>query len=298
MESTPRERRGERKLARAAATKARHQAFEALQRKLAVPPNTSEEAAERWDQFYKTKQALFKDRHLLRAEFPEMMSDSVRTNPSTHVPPLQPLRELRERDLECDLTMLEVGCGVGNGVFPVLRANRRIYALAFDYSIRAIHVMKKHDEYRTDRVKAFQADLAEPETYVKLIQNEVKTGVDFVTALWTLSALPPGIQQDQAAEGVATVMKPGGLLFLRDYAHGDMREEKFTKSGRKLQDKLYLRGDGTYAYFFDALELKLLFEKVGLITEVCQVVEREVHNRKAVVCMKRRWIHAKFRKPG
>lgn len=296
------EMRGDRKRARAAATTARREAQENLRQQLSAPPATSADAALRWDQFYTTKPSLFKDRHLLRAEFPEMMSQHARENPREHVPPLKPApSNALPRDTHCDLTLVEAGCGVGNGIFPVLRANDRLFAYAFDYSVKAVDIVKKNEEYRTDRVKAFQADLSNAESYVNVIKKELPEGTDFVTALWTLSALPPGEQQRAAATGLASLLKAGGLLFVRDYAAGDMREVKFTQRGQAVEcvessGRLFLRGDGTFAYFFEVEEMRKLLEAVGLICETCEYVNREVRNRKEDMLMRRRWIHAKFRK--
>lgn len=307
-DSTPQSRmtgemRGDRKRARAAATTARREAQEKLSQELSTPPATSADAALRWDEFYKTKPSLFKDRHLLRAEFPEMMSEHARDNPREHVPPLQPAPSDAPlpRDPHCDLTLVEAGCGVGNGIFPVLRANYRLFAYAFDYSAKAVDIVKKNEEYRTDRMKAFQADLSNPGSYINVIKKEMPEGTDFVTALWTLSALPPGEQQRAAATGLASLLKTGGLLFVRDYAEGDMREVKFTQRGQGVEcvegsGRLFLRGDGTFAYFFEAEELRKLLEASGLICETCEYVDREVYNRKEQMLMRRRWIHAKFRK--
>lgn len=294
--------RGDRKRARAAATIARRQEQERLRQQLATPPATSAEAASRWDDFYKTKPSLFKDRHLLRTEFPEMMSEHARQHPREHVPRLQPSSNPNlQRDPKCVQTLVEAGCGVGNGVFPVLRANDRLFAYAFDYSQTAIELMRKNEEYRRDRVNAFQADLSQPETYVNLIRREVPHGAEFVTALWTLSALPPGDQQRAAVRGLAGLLKAGGMLFLRDYAVGDMRELKFRERGQHAdsangQSRLFLRGDGTYAYFFQADELRMLLEETGLICEKCEYVDREVHNRKENMFMRRLWVQATFMK--
>lgn len=45
-------------------------------------------------------------------------------------------------------TMLELGCGVGNAVFPLLEDNRGLYVIAVDLSTRAIDILKQHPMYR------------------------------------------------------------------------------------------------------------------------------------------------------
>lgn len=44
-------------------------------------------------------------------------------------------------------TLLELGCGVGNSVFPLLEENRGLYVIAVDLSSRGIELLKQHPMY-------------------------------------------------------------------------------------------------------------------------------------------------------
>lgn len=52
---------------------------------------------------------------------------------------------------------------------------------------------------------------------------------------------------------IASILKPNtGKVFFRDYAVGDLAEERLQKQGRqkKLGPNFYVRGDGTTCHYF------------------------------------------------
>lgn len=82
------------------------------------------EAKKNWDLFYKRNSThFFKDRHWITKEFPEL------------------LQVISEIDLSRPV-LLEVGCGVGNTMFPLLEENTALFFHACDFSPRAIQFVK------------------------------------------------------------------------------------------------------------------------------------------------------------
>ncbi|KCV72358.1 hypothetical protein H696_01751 [Fonticula alba] len=59
--------------------------------------------------------------------------------------------------------LLEVGCGVGNFLFPMLSLNPHLRAYACDISPRAVNFVQQHAAFRADRVTAFVADASQAE---------------------------------------------------------------------------------------------------------------------------------------
>lgn len=289
---------------------------EAAAAESARPPPSQEHA---WDSFYGTnRNSFFKDRHVLRSLLPELMPQEVRDDPKKHVPKLSFREELDcgtagggERDVKSGpegkgegdaLVFVEAGCGVGNALFPVLRASPRSFAYAFDFSAKAIELLKSSEEYHPSRALAFVADLAQPCQYLPRIGRPV----DYVVAVWALSALVPGAAMRAAVAGLAGLLRPGGCLLFRDYADGDMRMQAFGRrdEGKVWGDgaeegieRLYRRGDKTWAYFFQVGEVSRLMKEAGLEIVECRVEERISHNRKNGVVMSRRWLVGRFRKP-
>lgn len=89
-------------------------------------------------------------------------------------------------------------------------------------------------------------------------------------------------------------LKPNGCFLFRDYGRFDMAQLRF-KPGKCISDNQYLRGDGTFAYFFSEDEIENLFNKTGLMRKEWIYVDRRLQtNRFKKLKMFRVYIQAKF----
>lgn len=290
------EQKGERRRRRHEATQRRHEEHAALLESLRRPPTDTVEFAARWDKVY-TSAKPYKDRHVLRALLPDLVSESVQRDPKRHIPSLTHPSHVSTAPKQF---VLEVGCGTGSSIFPLLRANPSLHGLVFDISEAAIAALRASEEYCTHRLHAFRADACDAPSFSGVVAEKTNgNGCDFATLVWTLSAMDP-VLQAKCVAAVGQALKPGALVYLRDFACGDMRHVAFTEKhqiGVDGRHNLFLRGDGTYAYFFDAHEVKQLFEASGLYKcEECGYEQRQVENRKEGITMHRRWVVAKFRR--
>ncbi|KAK6288891.1 hypothetical protein POUND7_000432 [Theobroma cacao] len=120
-------------------------------------------------------------------------------------------------------------------------------------------------------------------------------GVDFITLIFTLSAVPLQTMPTAIRE-CFSVLKPGGLLLFRDYGLYDMTMLRF-KPEQRVRFREYMRSDGTRSYFFCPDNVRNLFICAGFIEleiEYCCVKSVNRRNGKS---MQRVWVHGKFQKP-
>jgi SAM-dependent methyltransferase len=297
-----------------------------------------EGAQEQWEVFYQRNQdRFFKSRRYLQLEFPELLppnptpdltqrkfpppvvarfgasaptsalpfysstpfpSSTSESSSSSFATPtcseeIAVLSEVERRNV------LEVGCGVGNTLFPILEINPHNFFYAFDFSASAIEIVKAHPLYtETSRCKAFVFDL----TSHSLPTQEQEPGfpsdgsIDIVLMIFVLSAVSPE-KMKTALNNVFRVMKPGGILLFRDYGLYDMTQMRFvSKGGRKLGENFYTRGDGTRTYFFSKEVAEELFTSSGFNTLHLEYDTRELRNRKRKISMYRVWLVGKFQK--
>lgn len=254
---------------------------------------------EAWNSFHHlhAKHAFFKERRYLVKEFPDLLaSDRV-------------------------LNILEIGCGTGSSVLPILRANKAAVVYGCDCSES---VLRRAQDLVQSTISSdgrcqfvpFLCDISIQRLPTWLCapcvdsegsiskdrvslendkQLQCTNGIDIVTMIFTLSSIPPKQMQHVIRE-CFSVLKPGGLVLFRDYGLYDMTMQRFSPTQR-VGERLYQRGDGTLTYFFTPEVLKKLFTEAGFVEEENYFCCVELRNRRRELPMKRVWIHAKFIKP-
>lgn len=94
---------------------------------------------------------------------------------------------------------MEVGCGVGNTVFPLLERNACCKFIMMDFSDKAIELVKQHTLYDEAKCKvittqytlisqAYVVDITEDKTFP---DDVAKGSVDVITLFFVLSTIHP-----------------------------------------------------------------------------------------------------------
>uniref|UniRef100_A0A4W3HUC3 tRNA N(3)-cytidine methyltransferase n=1 Tax=Callorhinchus milii TaxID=7868 RepID=A0A4W3HUC3_CALMI len=278
-----------------------------------------------WNDFYKIHDnRFFKDRHWLFTEFPELVPNCKqslvdKSQPQATAPdscedteskgckddrcPSQTcLGKAQTEPSETNINypgfsatfrILEVGCGAGNTVFPILKTNNdpAMFVYCCDFSSTAVEIVKMHPDYNPSRCFAFVHDLCDESDRYPVPDNSL----DIIILIFVLSAIHPDKMQ-AVISGLNRLLKPGGMILFRDYGRYDLAQLRF-KKGRCLSENFYVRGDGTRVYFFTQEGLEELFTSAGM-EKVQNLVDRRLQvNRGKQLTMYRVWIQCKYRKP-
>ncbi|KAK6646252.1 hypothetical protein PHAVU_L001632 [Phaseolus vulgaris] len=252
-----------------------------------------------WKQFHlrHASGTFFKERRYLLKEFPELLSS----------PP--------------NSKLLEVGCGNGSTALPILRDETLERAkeiisdasTSFQYRFRTFCCDISTNGFPTwlacypCRDKFLQkqsyclSDVREGNGlhFTNTYPSEDECcvgGVDFITLIFTLSAVPLD-RMPKSVKECFFVLKPGGMVFFRDYGLYDMTMLRFEQD-KRVGFREYMRSDGTRSYFFCLDAVRNLFLGAGfteLELEYCCV---KSINRQKGKCMQRVWVHGKFQKPA
>lgn len=228
------------------------------------------DAKKHWDLFYKRNETrFFKDRHWTTREFEELVGLGMAENG----------------------TLLEVGCGVGNFIYPLLEDGLKLKKIfACDLSPRAVDLVKRHELYDPEMVTVFQADVTAENCF-----SEIEFPIDVTTLIFILSAVHPE-KFKKVARNLYDVLNHNGIVLFRDYGLYDMAQLRF-KPGHKISDNFYMRQDGTRSYYFSVEEVQDLFKSVGFETLSCSYVHRRTVNVKENIDVPRIFVQAKFKKP-
>ncbi|XP_034186698.1 tRNA N(3)-cytidine methyltransferase METTL6 [Osmia lignaria lignaria] len=228
------------------------------------------DAKKHWDLFYKRNDTrFFKDRHWTTREFNELLG----------------LSSKEDRNV-----LLEVGCGVGNFVYPLVEDGlkfRKIFAC--DLSPRAVELMKNHMLYHPEKMNIFQTDI----TMENCFYN-VDCPVNVATLIFVLSAIHPD-KFRKVVKNLYNILHNGGVVLFRDYGLYDMAQLRF-KPGHKISDNFYMRQDGTRTYYFSMEEISKLFEHAGFKTLTCDYIQRRTVNLKEKIDVPRIFVQGKFEK--
>ncbi|GAB0191579.1 mRNA N(3)-methylcytidine methyltransferase METTL8 [Grus japonensis] len=180
--------------------------------------------------------------------------------------------------------ILEVGCGAGNSVFPILKVlcnTPGTFLYCCDFASGAVELVKSHSSYNSAWCSAFVHDVCD-DALPYPFPDEI---LDVILLVFVLSTIHPDRMQG-VVNRLAKLLKPGGMLLFRDYGRYDTAQLRF-KKGHCLSENFYVRGDGTRVYFFTKDEVWNMFNLAGL-TEVQNLVDRRLQvNRKKKVKMQR-----------
>lgn len=193
-----------------------------------------------------------------------------------------------------ELSILEVGCGTGSTAFPLLDqlVGQNISYTATDFSPRAVARILEAQQGKPLPVRlknAFCWDVVE-----SFPKEQLKSSYDVGISVFCLSALRPNAHL-QAMKNLFEVLKPGGVLLVRDYAEFDYAQ--FSKAEMPLGERLFQRKDKTLLYFFSPSYFQHLSTASGY-----SIVELAVHcvenlNRKTGLATRRCFLHSVLRKP-
>lgn len=252
-----------------------------------------------WNYFYKRNgDRFFKSRYWTRQEFSDLF--------------VQPNKLNDNADDKKMRYLLEIGCGCGDFVLPLigekapqnnkeeeqqdrLRLPSDMFVYCCDISDTAINLLKSDPRYGTQdplRIKAFVADVTQSLTDNNLKSELDNNYMDFITMIFVLSALDPR-NFARVISNLRELLKIGGVILLRDYAVYDKAMLKF-KSESRVTNQLYVRQDGTRAYFFHKQELIDLFEAATFQCLSIEYIKRETINRATNSKFTRLFIQAKF----
>ncbi|XP_063069639.1 mRNA N(3)-methylcytidine methyltransferase METTL8 [Engraulis encrasicolus] len=194
---------------------------------------------------------------------------------------------------QASFRILEVGCGAGNSVVPIITAIRERGGFLYccDFSSKAVQLVKEHPACDGGVCHVFEHDVCDEGAPLPF----PPASLHIILLVFVLSAIPPHRLQGVVSR-LCTYLRPGGVVLFRDYGRYDLSQLRFKKD-QCLSENFYVRRDGTSVYFFTKEEVHDLFVGAGL-EELQNLEDRRLQvNRAKKVLMRRVWMQGKFQKP-
>lgn len=189
--------------------------------------------------------------------------------------------------LSCSTRALEVGCGHGCSVFPLVKSFPGMHFMATDYCDNALDILCTHPEYSPDRMQVtpWDATLPPPTSLACF-------AADVVLCVFALSAITPE-QHVSCITHMSSLISDGGVVLFRDYGIADMT---MYRHKRCLKHMLFERSDGTLAYYFTLEYLQSLADACGMSVVELEYATVLTRNRKSGLSCRRVFVHAVLRK--
>lgn len=314
--------------------------------------HSNDENVSAWNRFYQQHQTnFFKDRHYLSVTFPnefgprpplphQQLSTAAASHsmflasiPSSASNPPPPQQQEQQPNVDVDVRCLvEVGCGVGNTMLPLLEEEtcipssndtnqqadnnsdsddkRRIQWTVYglDLSSVAIDMLQTDVRFvtmaRQGRAHAAVCDIS----VVDSVPHSVRKVATVTTLLFCLSAIPPDCHAVAMRNAASTLQPPpppagigsgGGVLVFRDYGRYDAAQLQLGRQRDKLHgehENFYRKHDGTQCYYFTVADVRNLAAEAGLDVLECRYICRVYENRRNHTQRRRVWVQARFRR--
>lgn len=224
-----------------------------------------------WELFFGNHNSgnFFRPRNYLFAEFQNWLS----------------LSNTDEGCQQDSLTVVEVGCGHGSSMYPLIKSLPFLAKYtATDYSLNALAILEKNPSYDKNRITTAFWDVTKSPDF----EGTFQTHSDALLCIFALSAVKPE-HHVASLRNMAAVLKPNGVILFRDYGLHDMTMYRHTK---RYAEKLFERNDKTLSYYFDLDYMREIVRQSGLIIVELSYATVEVQNRRMANSMKRVFVHA------
>ena len=172
------------------------------------------EAKKNWDIYYKQNTTNgYKDRHYITREFKELANALT-----------QAKQTLLETGTCTDVTLLDLGCGVGNACYPIVGefGMPPLRLQCCDFSPRAVKYVTEHEMFNAERIDAKTCDLVKEE-----IPFPPQTA-SYSVLIFVLSAISPE-NFISVAKKIYDQLLPGAYFYFRDYGKYDLAHLRFAK---------------------------------------------------------------------